>query len=156
MADEKDVRLAKETFATLCKMLDGHDWHYSRDDENYTIKCGAQGEDLPMDINIKVDPDKKLVMLLSFLPFNIPEEKRLDMALAVSIVNNRLVDGSFDYDVRRGALLFRMTTSFIESTLSETAFEYMLYCSCGTIDDYNDKFLMLCKGLMPIEKFFQN
>ena len=121
MADEKDVRLAKETFATLCKMLDGHDWHYSRDDEN----------------------------------FNVPEEKRLDMALAVSIVNNRLVDGSFDYDVMRGALLFRMTTSFIESTLSETAFEYMLFCSCGTIDEYNDKFLMLCKGLMPVEKFLE-
>ena len=46
-----------------------------------------------------------------------------------------------------------MTNSFLESKISEEVFAYMLYCSCQTIDEYNDKFLMLAKGMISIEQF---
>lgn len=153
MAELTKLEQAKAVFATLCQALDNHEWHYTKDEEKLSIECGAQGEDLPMEINIHVDTERLLVLLLSHIPFAIQEDKRLDVAIAISAINNTLVDGCFDYNVASGAIFFRMTNSFIESKISEEVLTYMLMCSCSTIDDYNDKLLMLSKGMVSIEQF---
>ena len=155
MADEKLER-AQKVYGTMCSTLDSHEWHYKKDEEKLSIDCGAQGEDLPMEITIKVDAERQLIMLLSHLPFVISEDKRLDVAIAVSAVNDKLVDGSFDYNIADGHMFFRMTSSFIESEIGNELFTYMLMVSCHTIDEYNDKFLMLGKGMMSIEDFISN
>ena len=153
MAEHKKLEQAKITFATLCQTLDTHDWRYKKDEENLTIDCSAQGDDLPMEIRVDVDAERQIVILISHLPFVVQEDKRLDMAIAVSAINNALVDGCFDYDLATGHMFFRMTNSFMESKLGEGAFSYMIFCSCQTIDEYNDKLLMLAKGMLSIEQF---
>lgn len=155
MADEKLER-AQKVYETLCATLDKHEWHYQKNEERLSIECGAQGEDLPMKITIRVDAERQLIMLLSHLPFIISEDKRLDVAIATSIANNGLVDGSFDFDITDGHMFFRMTSSFIESEIGNELFTYMLMVSCHTIDEYNDKFLMLGKGMMSIQDFISN
>lgn len=155
MADAQEMQRAQETFATLCRMLDGENWKYDKNEENLTIECGAQGDDLPMPITVKVRPDRQIVWLLSYLPFEVPEEKRLEVAAAVSIVNYRLINGCFEYNISNGRLYFRMTNSFMDSTLSTETFKYMLYCSCQTIDDYNDKFEALAKGQIDVTAFMK-
>ena len=154
MTEEK-LQRAQKTFETLCQNLDEHEWHYEKDEEKLEIECGARGDDLPMDIRIIVDADRQLIILLSIMPFVTPETKRLDTAIATSIVNNKLVDGSFDYDVTSGHMIFRMTSSFIDSEIDGEVFTYMLMVSCRTIDEYNDKFFMLGKGILPINKFIE-
>ena len=154
MADEKLER-AQKVYETLCATLDKHEWHYQKNEERLSIECGAQGEDLPMEITIRVDTERQLIMLLSHLPFIISEGKRLDVAIATSIANNGLVDGSFDFDITDGHMFFRMTSSFIESDIGSELFTYMLMVSCHTIDKYNDRFLMLGKGMMSIEDFMR-
>ena len=152
MAEEKMERAAK-VYETLCAALDSHNWKYKRDDENLKIDSAAQGDDLPMEFTIRIDAERQLILLLSHLPFVIAEEKRLDTAIAVSIVNNDLVDGSFDYDIAGGHMFFRMTSSFIESDIGNDLFTYMLMCSLHTIDEYNDKFLLLSKGAIGLDSF---
>lgn len=152
MEDEKMER-AQKVYKTLCETLDMHDWKYTRDDENLSINCSAQGEDLPMEVTILVEADRQLITLFSHLPFVISEEKRLDIAIAVCMVNNKMVDGSFDYDITGGRLFFRMTNSFIESEMGNELFNYMLLCSLSTIDEFNDKFLMISKGMLTIDNF---
>lgn len=151
MAEEKEIRQAKVAYDTLCEMLKEREWNYESDEDNFKIMCGARGDDLPMEIRLHVDPERLIVTLLSQLPFSVPEDKRVEMAVAVSAVNYSLVDGSFDYNFVDGTLLFRMTSSYRESLVSKDMFEYMLYVSCGTIDDYNDKFLMFLKDKMTLE-----
>ncbi len=155
MADEMMMRQARNAFATLCDMLDSREWHYDRDDQNLVIKCGANGEDIPIDIKIKVHADKQIVSLYSHLPFSVPEEDRVMAALAVSAANFNMVDGSFDYNISSGNILFRLTSSFKESLVSKEMFEYMLMVSCATVDNYNDKFLMLFKHVMSLEDFIK-
>ncbi len=153
MAEERDLQQAKTVYATLCKTLDSHEWKFNGNEEELCITCVAQGEDLPMQIKLEVDAKRHLAILVSHLPFVVPEDKRLDIAVAVSTVNYALVDGSFDYDVKTGHMFFRMTTSYLESEIGSDAFTYMLFCSCKTIDEYNDKFLMLAKNMMTLEQF---
>lgn len=153
MAEEKNLAQARTVFETICRTLEQHQWQYRKDEEKLTIECGAQGEDLPMELTIKVDAERMLTMLVSHLPYVIQEDKRLDIAVAVSLINYALVDGCFDYDVASGHLFFRMTSSFVESTISEEVFTYMLFCSCQTIDQFNDQILLLSKGMMSMEQF---
>ncbi len=153
MDDLKNLKQAKEAFDTLCQLFDKFKWHYKKNEDDLSIECGIQGDDLPMEINVNVDADRRLVMLLSHMPLIVQEDKRLDAAVAVSAVNNILVNGCFEYDITSGHMFFRITNSFIESKISEEVFAYMLFCSCQTIDKYNDKFLMLAKGMISIEQF---
>lgn len=53
-------------------------------------------------------------------------------------------------------LLFRLTSSYKESTLGEALFEYMIMVSAATIDNYNDKFFMISKGMMTVQQFIES
>ena len=155
MSDEREFKQAQAVYKSLCAMLDEREWHYKRDDEELMIKCGAQGDDLPMEIRIEIDRKRQLVSLLSQMPFGIPESRRAELAVAVSQANNGMVDGSFDYDYTSGRIIFRMTSSYRESLIGKKLLEYMLVCACHTIDEYNDKFLMVAKNDMTIEEILE-
>lgn len=152
MSEEKDMKQAKAVFKALCAMLDEHDWHYDKFEEDLTIKSGAQGDDLPIDINIEVDRQRQLVSLMSYMPFTVPESRRTALAVAVSQANNSMVDGSFDYDYLSGRIVFRITSSYRESLIGKGLFAYMLSCACYTVDEYNDKFLVVAKNEMSVEE----
>ena len=152
---EVNMQKAKEIFNALVDMLDTRDWKYEKFEENLVIKSGIKGEDLPIEFIVVVKPKNQVVQLLSRLPFQIPEAKRVDAAIAICVANNGLVDGSFDYDISDGNITFRLTTSYRESTLGADLFEYMILVSAGTIDDYNDKFFMIAKDMMTIQQFIE-
>ncbi|MCM1364992.1 MAG: YbjN domain-containing protein [Faecalibacterium sp.] len=156
MAEEINWALARKTFKTLCNFLDNDDWHYEKDEEKLTVECTARGDDLPIDYSIEIDAERELVFLLSRLPFKVSEDKRLDAAIAVSIINDRLANGCFDYNIKSGFLAFRMTNSFRDSELGEELFSYMIISSGITVDKYNDKLFMLSKGMLTLEKFIED
>ena len=152
---EVNMAKAKEIFDALVDMLDTRGWKYDKFEEDLVIKSGIKGEDLPIEFIVVVKPKNQVVQLLSRLPFEIPEEKRVDAAIAICVANNGLVDGSFDYDISDGQITFRLTSSYRESTLGADLFEYMILVSAGTIDDYNDKFFMIAKNMMSVQQFIE-
>lgn len=153
MASMSTPEQAKIIFDTICSTLDNHEWNYEKNEEHFVIGCTARGDDLPMDLTIRVDAERGVVMLYSKMPFPIPEDKRLDLAVAISALNNKLADGCFDYNIASGEIFFRLTNSYIDCTLSEAVFDYMLYCGCQVVDEYNDTFLMIAKGMCSLEQF---
>lgn len=152
MSDEKELKQAQAVYKALCEMLDDRGWHYEKNDVELSIECGAQGEDLPLEILIQVDKERQLVTLLSQMPFAIPESRRTALAVAVSQANNGMVDGSFDYDYLSGRIIFRLTSSYRASLIGKEMLAYMLMCACYTVDNYNDKFLMVAKNEMTTEE----
>lgn len=155
MAEKLDMRKAEEVYKTLIRMLDGIDWNYDRDDDKLLIKSGVKGDDFPVEFIVVVQPKQEVVQFLSTLPFKMPEDKRIDGAVATSVVNYRLVHGSFDYDMRDGRIIFRMTSSYRDSKISEELLEYTIMVSAATVDDYNDKLFMLSKGMITLDDFIK-
>lgn len=153
MAEELNMQKAQEVFNKLVKMLDSRDWNYNKHEADLVIQSGIKGDDLPIEFIMVVKPRQQLVQFLSRLPFNIPEDKRVEGALAVCVANSGLVDGSFDYDLSKGDITFRLTSSYRDSELGEDLFEYMIMCAAATVDAYNDKFFMIAKGMMTLEQF---
>lgn len=154
MADQK-IEQAKKVFKTIQETMDSMGWKYTVKDE-YHIETGARGDDLPIDLNISVDPDRSLIMVLSRMPFVVKEDKRIDVAMAVTFVNNFLVNGCFDYDIADGNCFFRITNSFLDSYIGAETIKYMILVSCQTIDEYNDKLLMIAKDMLTIQQFIES
>ena len=155
MATELEMELARDVYELICDTLDNQDWKYNRLDEDLIITTGARGEDLPIDLLIAVNPDAQVVSVLSPMPYKIPEDKRVDAAVAVCTVNDRLINGCFDFDITTGDIQFRLVNSYRDSDLGEELINYMVLVSCSTIDTYNDKFLAVSKDLMSIEQFIK-
>lgn len=155
MNEEMNMPKAREVFSTIVSMLDNLGWKYEKHEEKLLIKSGVKGEDLPVEFIVIVKPRNEVVQFLSAMPFNMPEDKRVDGAIAVCAANYGLIDGSFDYDLRDGEIRFRLTTSYCDSTLGEELFKYMIMVSASTIDQYNDKFFMIAKGMMTVQQFLE-
>lgn len=153
MAVEKNVKNAYDVYQTLCQMLDDLKLKYSREDDDFSITVGIQGDDFPVRMIIRVNPDKALISVFSKIPFTVSEEKRVELSVAVSMANYLLVDGNFDYNIANGDIIFRLTSSYLDSLIGKELLEYMLMVSYKTIDDFNDKFFMLMKEKMTIDEF---
>lgn len=146
---------AKRVFDSLVDMLDTRDWKYEKYEDELLIRSGIKGEDLPIEFLMVVKPKNQLVQFLSKLPFTMPDDKRVDGAIAICAANYGLIDGSFDYDITDGEIIFRLNSSYRESILGPDLFEYMIMVSASTIDNYNDKFFMLAKGMITIQQFLE-
>lgn len=153
MAEEIKMDLAKEIYSTLCLALDRREWHYKKDEESLVVHFGVNGDDIPMDFIFAVDAERQLVRVMSPLPFKFSEDKRMDGAIATCVASFGLADGSFDYDISTGIVIFRMTATYRESKLGDGLFQYMISCSTAMVDEFNDKFLAIEKGLLSIGDF---
>ena len=150
-----DAIKAKEVFKGLCKALDNMDWNYRTDEAELEIRCGARGEDLSMDLIISVDEDRDIITVISPLPFEVEDDKMVDMAIAINAANSNFVNGCFDYGLTKGHVFFRISASFRDSVLSEEVYRYLILCTCSTVDEYNDKLMLLASGSIGIEKFIE-
>jgi len=153
MADATLMAKAKEIYNTLCVALDARKWKYQKDEEKLVIFFGVNGEDIPMQFVIVVDAERQLVRMMSPLPFKMREDKRMEGAIATCVANYGMVDGSFDINLADGAISFRLTASYRDSQISDKLFQYMISCTCVTVDKYNDQFMALDKGLISISDF---
>ena len=148
MTDERKIQQAQATYNTLCEMLDSIGWRYEKDEANFVIRSGVKGDDLPIKFTVRVNPANLVASFISWMPYEVPKDKLIDVALAIHAVNYKMADGSFDFDLSDGSIMFRLTSSFRESILGKELFEYMIMLSTSVVDEYNDKFFAISKGLL--------
>lgn len=153
MIDKKKIELAKQVYKTLCDAIEGREWKFGKDEEKLLVHFGVNGDDIPMQFILVVDAERQLVRLMSPMPYKMSEGKRIDGAIATCVASFGMADGSFDYDLSDGEIVFRMTASFRDSLIGEGLFQYMISCSCAMVDKYNDQFLAIDKGMMSIADF---
>ena len=144
---------AQQVYETLCSALDRRGWKYGKKEDELLVHFGVRGDDIPLDFIIFVDAERQLVRLMSPMSFKMSENKRMEGAIAACAASYVMADGSFDYDLSDGRIVFRMTASYRESQLGDGLFQYMISCACAMVDKYNDQFLALDKGIMSIADF---
>lgn len=146
---------ALAVFDTVCRAIDAENLNYTKDKDKLTVFLSAKGEDLPINVLFNVDTDRKVLTVHSLLDTEVAEDKRVEFAIAVNVANYALVNGSFDFGVNEGRIIFRMAQPYLDIGVSQRIVQYMLYCVFSTVDEYNDRFLMLNKGMIDIAKFIE-
>ncbi len=146
---------AEKLYQLFKDHLTQHNFHYDAHDDDMVITMTVHGEDLPQPTIIRVLADRDVVQILSPIPSRIPEDKRMDAAVAVCVANYGMINGAFDLDMNDGEIRFRVAQTFRDVDLGEEAVRYMLQIVFFTTDKYNDRFFMLGKGMMTLEDFIQ-
>lgn len=146
---------AERVYQLFKDYLENNRYRYTADDARLSISLTLQGEDLPQPTVISVLRDRNVVQIVSPIPGRIPEEKRIDAAVAVVIANYSVLNGCFDLDMNDGGICFRLVQGYHGIEFSEELAQYMLRIVFYTTDKYNDKFFMLGKGMMSLEKFIE-
>ena len=144
---------AQALYNTLCQTLDNMKWGYSKEEDVFVVRTKAIGNDLTMDLFIKIDADRQVMYLKSPMPYNVPSDSRDMLAKAVIMANYTMLNGSFEYDLSDGYLAFKMVVPYMESMLSECVCHYMIMVSCQMTDNFNDKFKALIDGKMTMDEF---
>ena len=153
---EIKMERAKKVYATLCEALDERNWKYEKVDDDLLVHFSVNGDDLPIQYIIFVDVDRQLIRLLSHMSFDMSEDKRIDGAIATCHATYGLRDGSFDYDLSDGKIVYRMTSAFLDNEVPVSVIQYMIDFTGAVVDKYNDKFFALNKGFLTIEKFLES
>ncbi len=154
-ATSEQSKKAAEVRATLVKAMDELQMKYSEDGEN-TFKFSFGGDDLPMYFSMTIDASRQLIVLISPQQYEIPRDKIVDAAMAISQINYSLNDGNFDFDITDGSIAFRMTSSFRESLISKELLQYMIAISVNTVDEYNDKLEAIGSGKLDAQAFIDS
>lgn len=146
---------AKVVYGTLCSALTNRKWTYNKEDENLIVRTSAVGDDLSMQLYIKVDANRSVMFLKSKMPFPVPQERIHDIMQAITIANWAMLNGMFEMDMNDGYVGFKVVVPFMESMLSEKLCNYMIDMSCRMIDIFNDKLLAVSEGKMSLDEFYQ-
>ena len=144
---------AQKLYQLFKDHLTKNNFHYEAHDAEMVITLTVHGEDLPQPTIIRVMADRNVVQILSPIPSRIPEDKRMDAAVAVCVANYGMINGAFDLDMSDGEIRYRVAQGFHDTELSEEMVRYMLQIVFFTTDKYNDRFFMLGKGMMTLEDF---
>ncbi len=159
--DEKKKQAAEQIFNRMVshyesKGIKKYDTKEFEEDCMYRMSFSYTGEDLPMEFVILVDGKRSLIRLFSRQPITVKPEQVPMMAQAVCAVNEILVNGFFSLEAEKGIIRWQVTVPYMESLISEEVFDYLILISIHTVDDYNDKFLLLQKGMVSLEAFIKD
>lgn len=155
MSDEMKLARAKQVYETICSALDQREWHYKQEEERFLVYFGVRGDDLPLNFIIRADAERQLVRLHSPVPYKMPEDKRIDGAIATSVANYRLSDGTFEYNLGNGEIVFKMTATYRGAQINEELIHYMIGCSCAMVDEFNDGFMGVGQGVITLAQFVE-
>ncbi len=127
---------AWQSYTALCKMLEKNDIDFEKDDKDLYVKCNVSGKDVELNFVFTVDASKMLITLYSIIPVQVDKDKAADIALALCVINNTLSDGAFSLDTNNLLVYYKMTSSFYNSKVNSSVYEYMLSEAANTMDDY--------------------
>lgn len=86
--------------------------YWEKEAENLFSVEPDPAKEIPARILIAISPDSMNTLLVSDLPFHVPDDKIMNAAVAVWRTNERLSFGCFSLDLLRGVVQLRMDSTF--------------------------------------------
>ena len=149
------LKKAQEVYDLLKATLDKHEWEYDAKDEDLALISGCTGDDFPIKFYFRADPQRECLTFHTSDFATFTDENFIDGALATCVANRGLIFGHFEYDITDNTVCYTMSNSFVGTEFEEAFFLDMLNTAVNTVDKYNDRFIMLSKGLIDIHKFIE-
>lgn len=150
--DKNEKRAAAAEFDAICAALDSRGWSYEKDKDTFSVAFTSNGTEMPLSIALKVNPELMTVSVYVIPPLETPEGKEEDFAVATALINDGIVHGNFDYDKKERRMIFRMSTSYRDSTLDNDVYFYLIGAAFSTVDSVAPTIKALCDGKLTVEQ----
>ena len=153
MDESKNYEKALNVYKILLATLDDMKWKYEKNDDDLTVIYTVTGEDIPMTFHMIVDLGLQAVRFFSFLPVTFPEDRRIDGVIAACNAGCGLYEGKFFCNLQNGRIIFNSTSCFMGCEVDGHWFVAMMGLAHRMVDEQNDRFLMLSKGMITLQDF---
>jgi hypothetical protein len=156
MEDLKDkMEEASQVYRTLKLMLEISDLRFEKYDDELVLRCGFDTDTQPVDLTIYVRAKEQVILTLSHIPCKFSDDKRVEGAIATSLVNYDLSEGSFDYNFLDGEIRFKHSLTFCGMTILPEFVSHLLQYSVETVNKYRDLFCKLADAEITLNKFLE-
>ena len=151
-----NMRKAREVYGVLLGALEDMGWKFSVNEDDFTVDYIMKNKDFSINFAFSLLLEKQLVELYARLPFEFPEDLLTEAAIAVTAINYKLRDGSFDLKLDGGILYFRLTSSYCDTLVGHGLFRYMATASRDTVFGYVNLLYLLAEGQIDIDDFLDD
>jgi hypothetical protein len=124
------------TFEDLVECLNEDGVNFASREQDGAIMAGFGGEHGPVHLLARVDGERNVLALTFRLPLTVPEEKRIEMAEAITRANYGIVVGNFEMDMRDGELNYKVAVPIDDAMLSQAQFRHCMGAALRTIQRY--------------------
>lgn len=152
---EDKLQKSKEIFDGFCEYLKSNDCRFNKDDENLVAFFIIKSDNIEIKFIAKAEVNRETLRIMAMLPVNFGSGKRIDGAMVTTIATSGMANGSFDYDISSGNVMFKIAESYMGSKISPTVYDYMVDCAMMTIAEYYGKFLAVSEGKMTVPEFMK-
>lgn len=149
-ANQKNAQIV---FDMISETLKARNLKFVKPEGQKSVYLQVAADEMTIGLLIDVDEDRQLIRMISMLPFEFPKEKLIEGAIATSMTDFNMFDGSFDFNYEKGAVTFRITTSFLNSVISPAVCLSMIGRAFTTIEDYGIKLMKLANGQMTLDQY---
>lgn len=132
----------KEAFGLL-----GFDYELDNDGATFCFKVTGEDLAIPGFINVY----NRCYDVKSYVPCDVGQDKMIDVILLCNYLNTLIPYGTVYYDTKPDAVIFRIEQFHDESLVSAEQVKIAVLTSLNIIDEFNDKFFMLVKGMISLE-----
>ncbi len=152
MNKQKELE-AQNILQKFVELLDENELVYETSDDELAVSLAIKDGDFFAELYFIPHVENETVMMISPLDFNVPEERMRDMAVAVSYLNNHIVNGFFDYDIEDGKLSFRTTIPYQRSKISQTVLACSMLINFVSVREYHELLKDLARNQMSLNEF---
>ena len=137
----------------VCEFLEESEFPYTVDREAQYIRTSCRGVNGVYEAAIHIGKRLRIVNLLLYIPIQVPEGRRREMAETITRANWMMRMGCFEMDMSDGHLGFRNAILLGPSPIDDNQLWHLLLGSCAMADSYNRAFLRLlyADDLSPAE-----
>jgi hypothetical protein len=144
---------SRNLLETVRDYLEADNFACSLHEQAGFVECGFRGKNGLFVVRIAAAVNPLSLGVLVRIPLVVPDDRRLDMAEAVTRVNYGLLLGSFDFNLTDRTLRFRNSMPVADGTLTQEQFRRLLYAALASVNRYDRAFnrLLFADGLSAAE-----
>lgn len=146
---------AQEIYQAVTAYLEKKNLPYEPHPDAGLVHLEINRDVLPMHIFLRAVDSSDALQVICPQGTKVPVEKRTDVAVAVSVANYGMVNGGFDLNIKDGSLHFRLCHSCKAGLPDDEQLRYLIGCAASTMKQYQERFFMLIKGMIDLEKFLE-
>lgn len=125
-----------DIFGTVNTFLQDDGWYVRAVPEEETIWARFVGDNGEWTCAALVNEAQNQFMFYSFLPDEVPEDKRLEVAEFITRANYDMLIGNFELDLDDGEVRFKTSIDVEDSELTQALVRNLVYMNVLTMDRY--------------------
>lgn len=149
-----DKERAAAAYKAITDFMDEAKLKYDSDPDKKVAFVTITGDDFPVTLMLQASEERQRVEVYSQMPFEIKQDKGVDVATALAAINARIAYGKFCLYFDKGLCTYE-NSEYINGLEGFTS-EYgktLVGPAYSIVEEYNDKLYAINKGLLSVKDF---